>query len=344
MKFLYPSEKSQEIAEQVLARIEADALDPTPNTFEVLYTHFGDISPDVRKVIDRLDSNGKKLTMKICGELYKKYLSDAKESEQVQEAGDRIQQTIESVSSSVKGVKKASTAYGSRLSDATSKIMESDNPEEIQKILDSVVNDTQKMVGQNQKLEAELERSVAAVSALQEDFENMRKEALTDSLTGLSNRKYFDQEIITVDGQSIDSGMPYCLILMDIDFFKKFNDNFGHQVGDQVLRLVGKTLNDNVKGQDITARYGGEEFAILLPRTELNGAMRLADKLREEVQSKELVNRKSGKKMGKITVSGGVAQSVPGQTIDDLIERADKALYQAKENGRNQIATLGKKA
>ena len=127
------------------------------------------------------------------------------------------------------------------------------------------------------------------------------------------------------------------MLLLDIDLFKNFNDSFGHQVGDQVLRLVARTLTDNVKGRDIAARYGGEEFAILLPDTPAAAGMRVAESLRKSMESRDIVNKATNQSLGRITLSIGVAEYAPGESIEEIVTRADAALYDAKRTGRNKV-------
>ena len=127
------------------------------------------------------------------------------------------------------------------------------------------------------------------------------------------------------------------LLMFDIDHFKQFNDNYGHLTGDQVLRLVGMSLKQNVKGQDITARYGGEEFALVLPDTALRPALTVADQIRRAVMSKELKKKSTGEVLGRVTISVGVAMLHPSDDAHSLIERADGCLYAAKRNGRNRV-------
>ena len=139
--------------------------------------------------------------------------------------------------------------------------------------------------------------------------------------------------------KAMEEGADLCLIMMDIDHFKNFNDTYGHQVGDQVLKLLANTLKEGTKGQDTAARYGGEEFAIILPLTDLDGAFRLADNLRKTISSKELRNRTTNEKLGQITVSAGLAQFDMGEPINQFIARADEALYMAKHAGRNRVVS-----
>jgi diguanylate cyclase len=175
------------------------------------------------------------------------------------------------------------------------------------------------------------------INQLQENLEAVRHESLTDPLTTLANRKFFDQMLEKAIEESRKADEPLTLMLTDIDHFKKFNDTFGHLTGDQVLRLVAIAVKQNVKGQDLAARYGGEEFAIVLPKTALRQALAVADHIRRAVMAKELMKRSTGEHLGRVTISVGVATLHGNETSQALIERADACLYAAKRTGRNKV-------
>lgn len=174
---------------------------------------------------------------------------------------------------------------------------------------------------------------------LQTNLEAIRYESLTDELTTLGNRKHFDTALEQSIAQASHDGEPLALLLTDIDHFKRFNDTYGHQTGDQVLRLVALTTKQSVKSNDIPCRYGGEEFAIILPRSDLAEARSIAEKIRTSVMSKELLKRSTGENLGRITVSIGISVYTKGDTAHGLVARADEALYTAKRNGRNLVVT-----
>ena len=125
--------------------------------------------------------------------------------------------------------------------------------------------------------------------------------------------------------------------MLDIDFFKKFNDQYGHQIGDEVLGIVGSNLKKNLKGKDFSARDGGEEFIILLLNTPLDNACVVANQIREEISKKRLKIKKTGQTIGNITISMGVSEISERDTIMSVVERADAALYLSKDSGRNNV-------
>jgi diguanylate cyclase len=172
---------------------------------------------------------------------------------------------------------------------------------------------------------------------LKAKLDDVRKDALTDALTGICNRKAFDAELASAMGRAKRTGEPLCLFMCDVDRFKQFNDTWGHQTGDQVLRLVANCLSENIKGRDTAARYGGEEFGVILPQTALADAVSVANSIRTRVESKKLLKKSTGDVLGVITISIGVAQFVPNDTADSFIRRADSCLYAAKKAGRNLV-------
>jgi len=228
-------------------------------------------------------------------------------------------------------------SYDASLSGATERLSSAKSREQIKAIVETLMRSTNEMRETNKALEDRLTLSRSEISNLQQSLEAIRAESLTDPLTGLGNRKYFDRMIDMAVQSALASGEPLSLLLFDIDHFKSFNDSYGHLTGDQVLRLVGLSMKQTIKGQDITARYGGEEFAVLLPNTALRQALTVADHIRRAVMAKELKKKSTGEILGRVTISVGVSMLKPGDDTDALIERADACLYAAKRNGRNRV-------
>nr|WP_248306212.1 GGDEF domain-containing protein [Devosia oryzisoli] len=162
---------------------------------------------------------------------------------------------------------------------------------------------------------------------------------MLDPLTKIANRKSLDEGLAEAIREAAETGAPLSLMLVDIDHFKTFNDTYGHQTGDQVLRLVAMTLKSNIKGKDLAARYGGEEFVAVLPSTDMEGAVIVAENVRKAIQAKELLKRSTNEKLGRITASFGVARFHPTDNAMSLIERADRCLYAAKHAGRNRVVS-----
>ncbi len=341
MSYSYPHnpDVAAKFASEAFSRLQKEGLPPVPDNFELFYVYYARLSQDITKAIDFIIASGGRITEEKCQELFERYLSKDRTDEAVRRAGDQIQATIKDVSHMVHDVQSATSEFSVSLSQVKSNILKADSKEDLERIVHGIVADTTKMLDQNKGLEEQLTLSAKMMEALQRDLEIARRQALTDGLTGIANRKAFDNEMRRVAEECKENKSTFTLLMVDIDHFKSFNDNYGHQVGDQVLRLVAKTLTDGIKGKDTAARYGGEEFSIILPETPIEAGVAVANTLRKAIAGKDVINRSTGEKLGRITMSAGVAQFNGSETIEDMIERADAALYAAKHNGRNQVAS-----
>lgn len=207
---------------------------------------------------------------------------------------------------------------------------------DVLKAVSNIMKETRAFVTDSRKLEIDLNTSIKDVSKLKEELANARREATTDSLTKLNNRGGFDHKIKQLTALHNIEGIDFCIIFIDIDYFKKINDEHGHLVGDKVLSSLAQIFKSKVRGSDFTARYGGEEFVILLPDTCITNAFSVAENIRSTIEKNRLTLRKSGISLGAITASFGVAGHRKDESADDVISRCDAALYRAKKLGRNR--------
>ena len=188
-------------------------------------------------------------------------------------------------------------------------------------------------------LEMNLSETSRELDLIRELLSRAEQRANTDMLTGLPNRRAFDEFLCNSQISAMESGEPLTLLMLDIDRFKQFNDNFGHGVGDQVLRLMANVLRDRLREKDMPARYGGEELIAALPGAKLAECEAVAERIRRSVAECRVTRRSTGEVLPPITISIGVAQFRPGESMPQLIERCDGALYLAKRTGRNRVVT-----
>jgi len=324
-------------AEVALGQIKSLRQTAVPRNYEIWYVYATGYNSALNKIINETLARNGKLTEADLEQIYETYLSQIKTTDRIDKVGARVIGEIDDVMTLIEDALGMSASYDNTLSGATAELSVAQNRDQVKTIVQSLTKSTREMRETNTALRDRLRLSKSEISDLQQSLEAIRAESLTDPLTGLGNRKYFDRSIDVAVENALASGEPLSLLMFDIDHFKSFNDSYGHLTGDQVLRLVGMSLKQTIKGQDITARYGGEEFAVVLPNTALRQALTVADHIRRAVMAKELKKKSTGEILGRVTISVGVSMLKPGDDTDSLIERADACLYAAKRNGRNRV-------
>src|SRR5262249_42582390 len=294
-------------AEVALGQIRSLRQTAVPRNYEIWYVYATGYNAALNKIINETLARNGKLTESDLEQIYETYLPHIKTTDRIDKVGARVIGEIDDVMVLLTEALGVSTTYDVSLNGASEKLANAQTREQIKEIVESLANSTREMRETNKVLEARLTLSKNEISNLQQSLEAIRAESLTDPLTGLGNRKYFDHSIGAAVAAAQESGEPLSLLMFDIDHFKSFNDSYGHLTGDQVLRLVGMSLKQTIKGQDITARYGGEEFAVVLPNTALRQALTVADHIRRAVMSKELKKKSTGEILGRVTISVGVS-------------------------------------
>jgi diguanylate cyclase len=329
-------ERTMAFAEIALGQIKALRQPAIPRNYEIWYTYATGYNPALNQTINETLAREGTLSAKALDDIYDGFLSPARLTERIDFVGAKVVDEIDQVMAMIDAALGTTSSYSETLTDASEKLGTADR-EALRALIENLVRSTVQVEHTNYSLEARLKASKQEINQLQENLETVRNESLTDPLTGLANRKYFDQMLERAAAEAKAQGEDLSLVLTDIDHFKTFNDSYGHLTGDQVLRLVAQAVKQNVKGQDIAARYGGEEFAIILPNTPLRHATTVADHIRRAVACKELIKRSTGENLGRVTISVGVAVLHENELVPTLIERADACLYAAKRNGRNLV-------
>ncbi len=330
-------ERTMAFAEIALGQIKALRQPATPRNYEIWYAYATGYQPSLNQKVNELLQRGGSLSDADLDQIYQEHLSPTRLSDRIDTVGSQVMGEIEQVMAMIDAAAGSANSYTESLADMSEKIGNSKDREGLRAIVETLVQTAKEMEVSNQKLEERLNASKQEITELQENLEAVRTESLTDPLTQLANRKFFDTSLEHAIADARAKNEPLSLMMTDIDHFKNFNDSFGHLTGDQVLRLVAMSVKQNVKGQDTAARYGGEEFAIILPNTVLRSAITVADHIRRAVMTKELMKRSTGEHLGRVTISIGVATLRKGDSIQTLIERTDTCLYAAKRHGRNRV-------
>ncbi len=336
MKAVSARKPAAELLRMALPLLMQYGVPPTPRNYAIWYEYVAESRSDLCQAIDKLITEGSGFDDETNAELYNTYLANDKEKE-IESLRSELQRLVNESSHEISGAADEACRYRSRLEGHAQRLATDLDSERVLHIIDALSTETTAMVQTNTQLQEKLSNMAQELVSLRNELEWVHEELMIDALTGLLNRKGFDHLLEGSTKEAREHQSQMCLVMIDIDHFKRINDNYGHIVGDEVLRFIAAKMKAVIKGRDIISRYGGEEFAIILPNTPLSGALHIAEEVRKIISTSKLTRKASQQVLDQITVSIGVAWYRKKENLDDFIHRADRALYHAKHTGRNRV-------
>jgi diguanylate cyclase len=311
---------------------------PRPSIYSVWYNYLTGENREAKSAVRALLQSGAPISAYDLDQIHGEHLAgDAVRQSSIEEANRKLERELADVLAAVQAHIVSSNDYCGSLSSKTQGLHDHSSVESIRSFISALLAENAAMRTNTAKLGQSLEQSKSQINSLHAALVESRRCAVTDPLTGISNRRGFVEMLKCEIQASKQNGSRLCLVLADIDHFKRINDTFGHTIGDEVLRYFASILDQHSGKGGYAARHGGEEFALILPGSGHSAARQLADALRFQFSAVRLVVAESREQIGMVTASFGVAEHLAGEPFESLIQRADERLYKAKESGRNKV-------
>jgi diguanylate cyclase len=310
----------------------------TPKNYSVWYKYVSCADKELNRTIDAMRDQGEAFFEEKNERLYWRFCAE-KDEHELRKLREDLQQILVTILREVTELTGQTHEYESFVSNSVNMLSDNASIHDIRNVISEIIDKTKTLGGYGKTISHKLKKTTEELEGLKKDFEQIKTEASMDFLTGIPNRKTFDDMLASYTVEATTQGGDLTLLLIDIDDFKQFNDQHGHLTGDEVLKFMAKKTKEIVRGRDFLARFGGEEFAVLLPHTPLSGAAVVAESIRNFFAQTTLKSVASSKRLGSMTVSIGVACYRPGEPLEHLINRSDLALYSAKNNGKNRVMT-----
>ncbi len=326
---------ARSVADSALATMQRLEIPPTPANYAIWYEYHAGMSPNLQRTIDVLISNKTAIDESTLLDLYSTFFSSAKEAQTVRETSMLALQTLQDIASVADSARDEAHRFGAKLRGIASKDL-GETLDNLKNLIENLVLESKKMAGRTEYVGLRMRESAGKIEALERNLKDAIRDSSLDGLTGVANRKSFDATIRKTAGDAMNSGEDLALLMIDIDHFKRVNDTWGHQTGDIVLCHLARTLQHAVRGGDHVSRYGGEEFAVILPRTDGQAAVNVAENIRQAL-AREPLHLDLDPPLTPITVSIGAACYEPGDPLAEWVGRTDAALYSAKRAGRDRV-------
>jgi diguanylate cyclase len=307
-----------------------------PMNYAIWYHYVAGFNKELSKEIDDLINDQQPFDTESTLRLYKKYICNAS-VEIFEKINQNLMQLINQTALSINAASEKATQAGDSFSTKLKELDGVENDANIKTILVEIIMQTTQLAEASKVLKDQLVQTNQEMDDLRNELSIVRETANTDGLTGMLNRWAFDKEL----EELIKNAKPKkaCLAILDIDNFKRINDSYGHLVGDKVIKYIASILKKHAAAHHHVARYGGEEMAIIMPDTMLAEATKLMEQIRQALDTSRLTYKGNTETIGKVTVSAGIATLRATDEAYSLLDRADKALYIAKESGRNKVVT-----
>jgi diguanylate cyclase len=325
------------VAEQAMRGITEQRVPPTPHNFHVWFKYALGAPVELKRTVNILIAQKRKFDAVTNRDLYTTYVGTKGTDEAV---AHKVSQQLHDVLGSAQQFLNTAIADNRTQIEAISNVADrSEIGTDPRLLIETLMDELSRAATRATRLEAQFVEKSRELDMIRQSLSQSEERARTDTLTGLPNRRALEEFFLVAQADAMEQGAPLSAFLIDIDHFKQFNDNFGHGVGDQVLRLVAKALRERVRENDLPARYGGEELIAILPGADLAVCKAAAERIRGALADCKITRRSTGESLPGITVSIGVGQFQGGESMEDLIDRCDRALYQAKKRGRNCVVT-----
>ncbi|WP_181769976.1 GGDEF domain-containing protein [Bradyrhizobium sp. UNPF46] len=323
------------VAGRAMRSMAEQRIAPTPASFAVWFLYFAGGHDDLRNAIDLLIDHNRPFDSRTNQDLFRTYVAPQVSAAAVVDTSERLQALMGAAREFLATAIADNHSQMQVISEVADQGKSGVDPKAL---VAQLMNELARAATRATRLEAGFVEKARELDVIRDSLSKSEERARTDTLTGLANRRALD-EFLRKAQVTADWGEPLGVLLLDIDHFKTFNDEFGHGVGDQVLRLIAKVLREKVRAQDLPARYGGEELIAVLPGADLAACVEIAEHVRRAIAECRITRRSTGETLPHISVSIGVAQYRASEAIADLIERCDRALYLAKGGGRNRVVT-----
>jgi len=302
--------------------------------YAIWYDYVLGSNPGLSKAVDNTLAENKAFDSETSIGLYKQHVCNVS-VESFEKINLQIQKVIAHATNSINDTYSKAEETNDSFQKKTAILETLSEAPVINRILQEIIAETKSLSETSQVMQAKLNEANEEMDLLRLELNQVRQLAVTDGLTGLLNRRAFDQALLEVIRRS-DAEIT-CLSILDIDHFKRVNDSYGHTIGDNVIKFVASIMKKHADEHHHVARFGGEEMAIIMPNTSKARAIEIAEKIRTTMESSRLKRKDNSQSLGVITLSVGIAQLQVGDDSESIVVRADKALYTAKETGRNKV-------